>query len=173
MSPTPSTTWRRASHRTIPKSGNRFSGKIVRKRDQLRCAVQVPEQSAARQVPEPDVPLRRPEPTARFMPVLRVTLIVPASATRPDALTVAVLDATRPLLMPIATEPVVHAAFDDEIWTFHWPSNDVLAATGVASKRPANSRLVSLALRNVLMVVTFPPLVFPVVKGVMPGTGSP
>jgi hypothetical protein len=105
------------------------------------------------------------------MPVLRVTLIVPASATRPDALTVAVLDATRPLLMPIATEPVVHAAFADEIWTFHWPSNDVLAATGVASKRPANSRLVSLALRNVFMVVTFPPLVFLGVEGVMPGTG--
>ena len=48
---------------------------------------------------------------------------------------------------------MVHAAFDDEIWTFHWPSNDVLAATGVASKRPANSRLVSLALCNVFMVV--------------------
>jgi hypothetical protein len=49
----------------------------------------------------------------------------------------------------------------------------VLAAAGVASKRPAINRLVNLALCNVLMIVAFPPLVFPGVKGVMPGTGSP
>ena len=49
---------------------------------------------APRQVPDPDVAVRRPEPTARFMPLLSVTLMVPASATRPDALTATLLDAT-------------------------------------------------------------------------------
>lgn len=59
-----------------------------------RCAVQVPEHVAARHVPEPDVPLSRPKPTARLIPELRVTLIVPASATRPDAETLPVFEAT-------------------------------------------------------------------------------
>jgi len=65
-----------------------------RSKDQLRCAVHVPEHIAARQVPEPEEPLRRPEPTARLMPLLSVTLIVPASATRPDAVTTAPAEAT-------------------------------------------------------------------------------
>ena len=39
----------------------------------IRCAVQVPEHNAARQVPDPEVPERRPEPTARFMPLASVT----------------------------------------------------------------------------------------------------
>ena len=33
----------------------------------IRCAVQVPEHKAARHVPDPDVPVRTPEPTARFI----------------------------------------------------------------------------------------------------------
>ena len=43
--------------------------------------------------PEPEVPLSRPKPTARLMPVLKVTLMLPASATRPDAVTIALLEA--------------------------------------------------------------------------------
>ena len=49
---------------------------------------------APRQVPDPDVVVSRPEPTARFMPLLSVTLMVPASATWPEAVTTALLDAT-------------------------------------------------------------------------------
>ncbi len=48
---------------------------------------------APRHVPEPAVPLSRPKPTARLMPVLKVTLMLPASATRPDAVTAALLEA--------------------------------------------------------------------------------
>lgn len=58
---------------------------------------------APRQVPEPDVPLSRPKPTARLMPVLKVTLTLPALAMRPDAVTAAPLDAIWPLLIPIET----------------------------------------------------------------------
>ena len=61
---------------------------------QIRCAVQVPEHMAPRQVPDPDVAVRRPEPTARFMPLLSVTLMVPAFATWPEAVTAASLEAT-------------------------------------------------------------------------------
>ncbi|CUT15850.1 hypothetical protein BF49_6930 [Bradyrhizobium sp.] len=76
-----------------------------------------------RQVPEPEVPLSRPKPTARLMPVLKVTLILPASATRPDADTTALLDAIWPLLIPIATvEPLPQVSLDDEMRTFHAPS---------------------------------------------------
>ena len=49
------------------------------------------------------MPLSRPEPTACLMPVLKVTLMLPASATRPDAVTAALLEAIWPLLIPIAT----------------------------------------------------------------------
>jgi hypothetical protein len=45
-----------------------------------------------------------------------VTLMLPASATRPDALTAALLDATWPLLMPIETlAPLGQAPLDDAI----------------------------------------------------------
>lgn len=60
----------------------------------VRCAVQVPEQRAALHVPEPDVPVRVPEPTARFIPLASVTLMAPAAATRPDAVTAALFEAT-------------------------------------------------------------------------------
>jgi hypothetical protein len=49
--------------------------------------------------------------------------MVPASATRPDAVTKALLEATSPLLMPIETVvPLGQAALFDAIWTFQEPS---------------------------------------------------
>jgi hypothetical protein len=105
----------------------------------MRCAVQVPEHIAARQVPEPAEPERWPEPWARFIPLVNVTLIVPASATRPEAVTVAVLDAIWPLLMPSETEaPLEQAALLEEICTFQSPSK-VDAAAGVAIRVPASA----------------------------------
>ena len=77
-------------------------------------------------------------PTARFMPLASVTLMLPASATRPDAVTVALFEATWPLLIPIETDaPLVQAAFDEVICTFQSPSN-VAAADGVA--KPSRSK---------------------------------
>lgn len=68
------------------------------------------------QVPDPDVAVRRPEPTARFIPLARVTLILPAFATRPEALINGLLDATWPLLMPIETDvPPPQALFGEAI----------------------------------------------------------
>ena len=75
------------------------------------------------------------EPTARFMPLASVTLMLPASATRPDAVTAALFEATWPLLIPIETDaPLVQAAFDEVICTFQSPSN-VAAADGVAKRQ--------------------------------------
>ena len=66
------------------------------------------------------------------MPLASVTVMLPASATRPDAVTVALFEATWPLLIPIDTDaPLVQAAFDEAICTFQSPSN-VAAADGVA-----------------------------------------
>jgi hypothetical protein len=45
-------------------------------------------------VPDPEVPARRPKPTARFIPLIKITLMVPASATWPDAVNEPLLDAT-------------------------------------------------------------------------------
>ena len=82
----------------------------------MRVAVQVPEHIVPCQVPDPDVAVRRPEPTARLMPLTSVTLIEPASATWPEAVTIALLDSTRPLLMPIATlAPLPHTELDEAI----------------------------------------------------------
>jgi len=76
----------------------------------------VPEHIAPRHVPEPEVAVRRPYPTARFIPLLKVTLMLPASTTRPDAVTMELLDATWPLLMPIETlVPLGQAPLDDAI----------------------------------------------------------
>ncbi|MBB4259480.1 hypothetical protein [Bradyrhizobium sp. CIR3A] len=95
----------------------------------IRSAVHVPVHSAPRQVPEPEVPLSRPKPTARLMPVLKVTLMLPASATRPDAVTAALVDAICPLLIPIATvAPLPQVSLEDEIRTFQAPSKLVDAA---------------------------------------------
>jgi hypothetical protein len=84
--------------------------------DHIRCAVQVPEHIVPRQVPDPDVALRRPEPTARFIPLVSVTLMLPALTTRPDALINGLFDATWPLLMPIETVvPPPQALFGEAI----------------------------------------------------------
>ena len=60
----------------------------------MRCAVHVPEHIAPCQVPDPEVADRWPEPTARFMPLASVTRMAPASATRPDAVTAVLFEAT-------------------------------------------------------------------------------
>ena len=63
------------------------------------------------------------------MPLASVTLMLPASATRPDAVTVALVEATWPLLIPIETDaPLLQAAFDEAICTFQSPSNVAAAA---------------------------------------------
>src|ERR1700676_5311687 len=94
---------------------------------------------AARHVPDPDVPERRPKPTARFIPLASVTMMMPASATRPDAVTMALVEATWPLLIPIETDvPLLHAVFEEAIWTFHSPSK--VAAGGVGIDSSASSR---------------------------------
>src|SRR6267154_6663000 len=109
--------------------------------DQIRCAVQVPEHGPPCQVPDPEVADRRPKPTARFTPLARVTLILPASATRPDAVIIALFDATWPLLIPIETlVPLLQAGLFEPIRTFHSPSN-VAAAAGVATDIPASSSM--------------------------------
>ena len=55
-------------------------------------------------------------PTARFTPLASVTLILPASATRPDAETAALFEATLPLLISIETDALLgQAAFDEVI----------------------------------------------------------
>jgi hypothetical protein len=88
----------------------------------MRCAVQVPEHIAPRQVPDPDVALRWPESTARLMPLVNVTLMMPASATWPDAVITALDDSTLRLLMPIETlVPLGQATRVEAICTFHWP----------------------------------------------------
>jgi hypothetical protein len=53
----------------------------------------VPEHNAPRHVPDPDVPVSWPEPTARFIPLVKVTRTLPASATRPDAVIIASFEA--------------------------------------------------------------------------------
>src|SRR6202035_2297604 len=74
------------------------------------------------------------------MPLISVTEMLPASATRPDAVTMALLDATWPLLMPIATVvPLGQAELLEAIWTFHSPSN-VAAAAGVTIDVAISSR---------------------------------
>ncbi len=58
------------------------------------------------------------------MPALKVTLMLPASAIRPDAVTAALLDAIWPLLIPIETvAPLPQVSLDEAIRTFHAPSN--------------------------------------------------
>src|SRR5258705_3744307 len=75
------------------------------------------------------------------MPLVRVTLMLPASATRPDAFISGLLDSTWPLLIPIEmVAPPPHAVFSEAICTFHAPSN-VAAATGVAANIPRSTRL--------------------------------
>ena len=94
-------------------------------------------------------------PTARFMPLASVTLILPASATRPDAVTVALFEATWPLLIPIETDaPLLQAAFDEVICTFQSPSN-VAAADGVAKPSAASSEATTTDFRDFTMTCPF------------------
>src|ERR1700687_5042868 len=82
--------------------------------------------------------------------------MIPASATRPDAVINGVGDATWPGLIPTDTvAPPPQTLLVDAIWTFHSPSN-VAAAAGVAIDMAANKRMrvVMIALRNGPM--TFP-----------------
>ena len=95
-------------------------------------------------------------PTARFMPLASVTLMLPASATRPDAVTVALFEATWPLLIPIETDaPLGQAAFDEVIWTFQSPSK-VAAADGAAKpSAAANSEAAIRDFEDVIMTSPF------------------
>src|SRR3984957_18147544 len=81
--------------------------------------------------------------------------MIPASATRPDAVIKALVDATWPLLMPIDTlAPPPQTLLVEAIWTFHSPSN-VAAAAGVATDIAANKSMrAMITLRNCPM--TFP-----------------
>ena len=127
---------------------------------QIRCAVQVPEHNAPRQVPDPEVPVRRPEPTARFIPLINVTRMLPASATRPDAVIIALLEATRPLLIPIETlDPPPQAELVEAIWTFQAPSK-LAAAAGVVMDAPASNRMrvAMIVLRRLGMTFPFVPM---------------
>jgi len=94
-------------------------------------------------------------PTACFRPLDNVTLMLPASATRPDAVTVALFEATWPLLIPIETDaPLLQAAFDEVICTFQAPSN-VAAADGVARLSAASSETTTMDFRDVIMTCPF------------------
>ncbi len=94
-------------------------------------------------------------PTACFMPLDNVTLMLPASATRPDAVTVALFEATWPLLIPIETDaPLLQAAFDEVICTFQAPSN-VAAADGVARLSAASSETTTMDFRDFIMTCPF------------------
>ena len=82
------------------------------------------------------------------MPLASVTWMAPASATRPDAVTVALFEATWPLLIPIETDaPLLQAAFDEMICTFQAPSN-VAAADGVAKPSAASSETATMDFRD-------------------------
>src|SRR3954468_20761501 len=66
------------------------------------------------------------------MPLTSVTVIPPASATRPDALTTP-SPVTLPLAIPIETvAPLPHSELDEAMRTFQEPSN-VAAAAGDAN----------------------------------------
>lgn len=94
-------------------------------------------------------------PTARFRPVDNVTLMLPASATRPDAVTVMLFEATWPLLIPIETDALLlHAALDEVICTFQSPSN-VAAADGVAKPSAVSSEAATTDFRNFSMTCPF------------------
>jgi hypothetical protein len=85
-----------------------------------------------------------------------VTLILPASATRPDAVTAALFEATWPLLISIETDvPLGQAAFDEVIWTLQSPSN-VAAADGAAKpSAAANSEAAIRDFEDVVMTCPF------------------
>ena len=82
------------------------------------------------------------------MPLISVTLMLPASATRPDALTPESADATCPLLISIDTvAPLPQAAFGEAIWTLQAPSKvaaEACEAKGIANSATMRAAIVSL-----------------------------
>ena len=81
--------------------------------------------------------------------------MAPASATRPDAVTVALFEATWPLLIPIETDALLlQAAFDEVICTFQAPSN-VAAADGAAKPSAAISEAATRDFRDFTMTCPF------------------
>jgi hypothetical protein len=73
------------------------------------------------------------------MPLTSVTLMVPASATWPEACTIE-LD-TLPLLMPIETVwPLPHSLLEEAMWTLHSPSY-VFADAAVANEAAASNAM--------------------------------
>src|SRR5437868_15459202 len=89
--------------------------------------------------------------------------MLPASATRPDAATIELFEATWPLLMPIETLlPALHAEFDDAIRTLQLPSK-VAAAAGVASGNARRARMRTVKTSLLECAMTYPrwlPLLF-------------
>ena len=79
-----------------------------------------------------------------MIPLASVTLMFPASATRPEALTIELV--TWPLLMPIETVwPLPHSELEEAMWTLHAPSKEVEAAAGVAiGETRANAMLAAI-----------------------------
>lgn len=110
-------------------------------------------------MPDPDAPVRWPEPTARFIPLVKVTRILPASATWPDAVIIASFEATWPLLIPIETlAPPPQAELVEAIRTFQAPSK-LAAAAGVVTDAPASNRM-----RVAMMVLRRLGMAFPFVS---------
>src|SRR5581483_4770809 len=86
------------------------------------------------------------------MPLASVTLMLPASATRPDALIMPSPE-TLPLLMPIeSVAPLPHSELDEAMRTFQEPSKEA-AAAGVANGRTQKSamRVARTTLRRLVM----------------------
>jgi hypothetical protein len=105
-----------------------------------------------------------------LIPLISVTLTTPASATWPEALTAALLDAMWPLLMPIeSVAPSPHSDEEEAIWTLHSPSK--LAALACAVSGAATSKAsANLILQNCPMTS---PLCLEHVKGRMTGCREP
>src|SRR6478752_1502711 len=101
------------------------------------------------------------------MPLASVTLILPASATRPEAGTIGLV--TWPLLMPIATVwPLPHSELEAAMWTLHSPSKGVEAAAGVASGE-ARAKAMLVAIKALLKYPMTGPCVFD--AGIIAGRG--
>src|SRR5205807_10230289 len=82
--------------------------------------------------------------------------MLPASATRPDAATIELFEATWPLLMPIETLlPALHAELDDVICTLQLPSN-VAAAAGVATRNARRARMRAVKMTFPKCAMTYP-----------------
>jgi hypothetical protein len=86
---------------------------------------------------------------ARLIPLLMITLMLPVSPTRPDALNMPLAEATCPFSIEIGKlAPLGQLGRFDDIWTFQWPSYPVDARAGepeiIAAARM--TRLIEIAL---------------------------